>query len=433
MSHTPPKPTSGKIRVLFTQSQSEFTAISHVHSLLMREFDSRRVEVHVACVPESPAGAPESLRILHEIPEVRIRRTRFGPTVYRRSKPEIAKSAVRDGLRGAASLAGLTAYIMRHGIDIVHFSERPRDAVYGLAVGRAGGAKTVFHLHSRPAEWMSGRSLWAMRKADGLIGVSQHVARLAVARGRPPQHTYAVLNGVDLRHWQPATDGARIRGECAIPADTLVLSITSRVVPSKGHEQLLRALARLQNRIPPFRLIVAGADDPAVLPAGFSQIAALQAQAHALGIADRVIFTGRRDDVREILAASDIFAMPSHDEAFGLAFAEAMAMELPVVALRVGGTAEILEHGKTGLTSAPGDLESLSENIARLANNPAMRRDMGRAGRVRVERKFSAARMAREVEEVYLSLLSPPGFERRSDANGWYPATALGTADGKRP
>ncbi|MGZ4664043.1 MAG: glycosyltransferase family 4 protein [Frankiaceae bacterium] len=433
MSHTQQKSTSGKIRVLFTQSHSDFTAVSHVHSLLMRGFDPERVEVHVACIPENASGVPESLRILREIPNVRIRPTRFGPSLYRRSKRDIATSAVRDGLRGVASLAGLTAYIKRHRIDVVHFSERPRDAVYGLAGGRAAGARTVFHLHSEPADWMSSRSRWAMREADGLICVSQHTARLAVAQGRMQQHTYAVLNGLDLAHWRPTTDGTPVRAEFGIPADALVLSITSRVVPSKGHEQLLDALARLQKRIPPFRLIIAGADDPAVLPPGFSQTDALRAQARRLGIADRVIFAGGRDDVREILAASDIYAMPSLDEAFGLAFIEAMAMELPVVALRAGGTAEIVAHGESGLLSAPGDPDRLAENIAQLADNPPMRRAMGRAGRARVERRFSAARMAREVEDVYLALLSPRGFQRRSGENGSCPATALGTADGMRP
>jgi glycosyltransferase involved in cell wall biosynthesis len=429
MSRRPPSRTSGKIRVLFTQSHPEYTAVSHVHSLLMRELDPQRVEVHVACVPENASGVPESLRILREIPNVRIRPTRFGPSVYRRSKRDIATSAARDGLRGVASLAGLTAYIKRHRIDVVHFSERPRDAVCGLAVGRAAGARTVFHLHSIPADWMTSRSRWAMREADGLICVSEHAAALAVARGRTRPHTYAVLNGLDLAHWRPTTDGTPVRAEFGIPTDALVLSITSRVVPSKGHEQLLDALARLQERIPPFRLIIAGEDDPAVLPPGFSQTDALRARARRLGIADRVIFAGRRHDVREILAASDIYAMPSLDEAFGLAFVEAMAMELPVVALEAGGTAEVVAHGESGLLSAPADRDGLTENIAQLAIDLSMRRAMGRAGRARVERQFSAARMAREVEEVYLSLLSPDGAKGSDPCR----AVALRTADGMRP
>lgn len=401
-------PVNGKIRVLFTQSHPDFSPTAAVHRLLMRQFDPERVEVHLACTSEAEAGPTDSLHGIPAIPHVLVRPTRFGPTIYRKSTRDVARSAVRDGLPAAASLAGLVAYTKRHRIDVVHFAERPRDAFYGHWLGRATGAKTVFHLHLEPADWMGPRVQWAMRNADGLICVSEHVARIARDRGLAAQRTHVVLNGIDLARWDPATDGSAIRREFGISPDELVVSIVSRIVPSKGHEQLLDALARLRDRIPPFRLLIVGADDPAVLPPGFSEVAALRDQAQRLGIAERVVFTGRRLDVPELLAASDIHAMPSSDEAFGLAFVEAMAMGLPVVAVDAGGTSEVVEHGRTGLISAIRDPDQLAKHIAMLATDPEMRRAMGRAGRARVEHQFTASRMARQVEEVYRSLLSAP-------------------------
>jgi len=395
-----------KIRVLFTQSQPEFSATSAVHGLLMRNLDPERTEVHVACVGKTASGTPDSLRILRAIPQVRLRQTRFGPTIYRKAGLDVARLAATQGLPTAASLAGLATYIKRHRIDVLHFAERPRDAFYGQLLGQATSAKTVFHLHLQPADWMSSRVQWAMSRADGLICVSESVARAAIARGQALQRTHVVLNGIDLPHWDPATDGGPIRVEFGIPTDALVFSIVARVVPSKGHEQLLAALARAQDRIPPFRLIVVGDDDPTVLPAGFSQVAALREQACRFGLADRVIFAGRRQDVREILAASDVYAMPSLDEAFGMAFVEAMAMQCPVVAFDVGGTSEVVQNGQSGLISQPGDLARLAANIALLGNDPTLRRIMGAAGRARVERHFNAARMARDVEDVYRRVLS---------------------------
>jgi glycosyltransferase involved in cell wall biosynthesis len=92
-----------------------------------------------------------------------------------------------------------------------------------------------------------------------------------------------------------------------------------------------------------------------------------------------------------------------------MAFVEAMAMELPVVALDVGGTAEIVQHGRTGLISAAGDANGLANNIRILAENPGLRRAFGVAGRAVVEQRFTADRMAREMEDVYRSMVAPAG------------------------
>ena len=200
-----------------------------------------------------------------------------------------------------------------------------------------------------------------------------------------------------------------MRAELGVPADALMLSIIARVVPSKGHEELLEALGRLRDDLPPFRLVVVGDDDtsPGVMPEGFSQVTALRAQSRRLGLEDRVIFAGPRADVRRILAATDINAMPSRDEAFGMSFVEAMAMGCPVVAASAGGVREVVTDGATGLLSRPGDVAELAANIARLARDPALRRTMGSAGRARVEGELNAARMAAEMEGVYRELLSP--------------------------
>jgi glycosyltransferase involved in cell wall biosynthesis len=133
----------------------------------------------------------------------------------------------------------------------------------------------------------------------------------------------------------------------------------------------------------------------------------LERQAEELGVAENVIFLGHRSDVARLMAAADIFTMPSLEEPFGLVFLEAMAMKLPVVALSSGGTPEVVVHGTTGLLSGPGDSVRLGEHLAALIRDPALRRRMGTAGRQRVELYFTTTRMAADSAMVYERLVSP--------------------------
>jgi glycosyltransferase involved in cell wall biosynthesis len=106
------------------------------------------------------------------------------------------------------------------------------------------------------------------------------------------------------------------------------------------------------------------------------------------------------------MAAADLFAMPSLGEPFGLVYLEAMAMGLPVVALDSGGTPEVVEHGVTGLLSQPGDASQLTTNLLTLLADPERRKNMGDAGRRRVEAYFATPRMAADTSAVYQRLTS---------------------------
>ena len=106
------------------------------------------------------------------------------------------------------------------------------------------------------------------------------------------------------------------------------------------------------------------------------------------------------------MAAADIYAMPSLGEPFGLVFLEAMAMELPVVALESGGAPEVVEQSTTGLLSRPGDRAGLVDNLLSLLGDPSRRRRMGINGRERVQEHFTTSRMAKDTALVYEQLKS---------------------------
>lgn len=253
-----------------------------------------------------------------------------------------------------------------------------------------------------------------MGHADALIGVSKFVADSIVDLGYSRDKTFGVLNALDLTRWNSQDDGGLdstgwsdsrdrgLRAEFDIADDVPVLACVSRLMPWKGHRELIEALAIVRRSIPEFRLLIVG--EPIYNGEAYAdELLSLVAEKD---LERQIIFTGYRRDVPRIMAASDVYAMPSFEEPFGMVYLEAMAMCKPVIALDNGGAREIIEHEKSGLLSAPRDLNQLAENIVRLISSPGLCHRMGQYGRRRVEEFFTPQRMARETHDVFLETLS---------------------------
>jgi glycosyltransferase involved in cell wall biosynthesis len=165
----------------------------------------------------------------------------------------------------------------------------------------------------------------------------------------------------------------------------------------KGHVFLLRAIRQLRE---------SGVKDLTCLIIGEGRLEAeLKDYAKAAGIEQNVRFLGYRRDIPDLLGLMDMVVMPSLRESFGIVALEAMAMKVPVVASRIGGLEEVVEHEKTGLLVPPGDAAALAEAIRGLADNPEKRRNMGKAGRQRVEQSFGLDSTVQRVEDLYMELL----------------------------
>jgi glycosyltransferase involved in cell wall biosynthesis len=395
-----------KINVLFMQSQSFFGSDSMIHSLIMRHLNRSRVTVHVACNAGSPGEASPALQALEKIPDLRIRPTDFGPSINQRSRTQMARDAVTGALPTLASLGGLAGYVRRNSIDIIHGTEKPRDAFYGFLLARMTGARAVTHLHVKVENWISPLVRWAMKHDDALIAVSDFVAKSAVNMGYAAERTHFVLNSLDATKWDPATDGSAVRREFGIAPETPVMAIISRVFPWKGHTLLLEAAAKARAEHDDFKLLIVGEEDPRAGGVGFMD--QIKARSGQLDLSRHVIFTGFRSDVAQLLAASDLFVMPTFEEPCAVAFLEAMAMQKPVIALASGGTTQLVDQGEAGLLSAPGDADALAANIVALLRDPERRKRMGAYARKRVEEYFNPPRMANEVEEIYRRILDTP-------------------------
>jgi len=396
-----------KIGVLFLFAQNGFGADAAVHSDIIRNLDRERFVVHVACTDGGARGepAPDSLVKLRGIPEIELRPTRFAPTLGQRD-PRAVLRAVRSAGAFSADFLALRRYVTGHGIRIVHSTERPRDAAYGVSLARLAGARSVVHVHVKWSDEYSALAKWGVRRADAVFSISRYVTRTLLDMGKPAARVHTILNGIDPSCWDPSIDGSALRAELGVPQDALVLASVSRLFSWKGQRELLRAFALVQSELPNLRLLIVGADAQEVEAGSFT--AELKALARSLGIEQRVIFTGARSDVPRVMAACDLFTMPSFEEPFGLVFLEAMAMKKPVIALDNGGTPEVVEHGRSGLLSAPQDIPGLAANILSLLRDPELRTRMGEYGRTRVLEHFSARRMAADAAAAYGRVLAQP-------------------------
>ena len=301
------------------------------------------------------------------------------------------------GLGGARGVPGLARYLRRQSPDLVHAHlSAPLAAKWGLSAAVLARVPTVATVQLVPAfepDLAARLQLRALAAGvDRYIAVSADIARQLSTRFRWPAGKIEVVrNAVDLERFRRPRD-ERLRAELSGGRELPIVLTCARLDDSKGHPFLFRAAAAIPEAI--FAL------------AGEGPLRAeLEAEAAALGLADRVLFLGRRGDVPDLLASCDVFVLPSLYEGTSLAVLEAMAAGCPVVSSAIGGTDELIEDGVSGLLVAPGDAAALGAAIARLLGDPGLRASMSARAREHAEADFSREGMARRVERVYSQVL----------------------------
>ncbi len=205
-----------------------------------------------------------------------------------------------------------------------------------------------------------------------------------------------IPNGIPLPEPPTEADRKAARSELGLDPDDVVVGIVARLNPEKAHHVLLQAIARLAPHEPRLRLVVVG--DGELEP----QLRALTAE---LGIGDRVLFTGRRADVAELLPGFDVACLSSVHECAPLSVIEAMAAGLPVVVTDCGALRDLVTDGGEGFVVPVGDVGALADRIARLAADPGLRASLGAHSRAQAERRYRIEGTARQYEQLMLSLV----------------------------
>jgi len=296
-------------------------------------------------------------------------------------------------------IRALAQWLREQRVDLVH-AHMYRSNVPGAIAARWAGVRRVLCQVHNIDTWETRRQRWMdrflLRWRTAMIAVSEEVKRDVVANLRcPPEKVRVLYNGIDLSEYGTAEPSPALRRELGVPEGARVVVMLARLVEQKRHTRLLQALEAIRRELPPTRLLLVGDG---------KLRAALEAEVRRRGLDDLVTFTGHRTDIPAILALADLSVLTSDREGFSNAIVESLAAGVPVVATDVGGNAEAIVDGESGLLVQPDDLPALAEGLRSLLRNEARRGEMSRAARERA-RLFSLDRMLDETRKLYLDLL----------------------------
>ena len=209
--------------------------------------------------------------------------------------------------------------------------------------------------------------------------------------------------GVDTDKFKPNPAArVKIRREFAIPENALVIGIAGRLQRAKGYFEFLEMAARLsRNTAAAYFLLIGGTSRGEE-----GEAERIRKKADELNLGNRLIFTGFRKDLEQVLQALDIFVFPSYAEAYGLVVLEAMASGLPVVSSDCDGILDIVVAGKTGELVPPKNADELTQRVQKLIEEPDLRKKYGKNGRDRVKETFGFEKMLDKLEGYYRTNLS---------------------------
>jgi glycosyltransferase involved in cell wall biosynthesis len=297
-------------------------------------------------------------------------------------------------IRNAIDLAAgvkLRAILKRERYDVVHFHTSRAHSMAPLA--RSFGSTLIV---TRRMDYRPNRVFAPFlfnRAVDGVVAISGGVADSLAAAGVDRQRVTVVHSGVDCEHFRPPTiqERADARAALGISYREILISAVGALEQRKGHRYLIEAIGALA-ATGKFKCLIAGQG---------SIRGELEREIAKHGCAELVKLLGRIDDARELLWASDIFAMPSLNEGLGVAALEAMASGVPAIASDVGGLREVVEDERTGIVVPPEHSEKIAQGISRLAESAELRSQMGAAARVRVVDNYSMEKMAARTLALY--------------------------------
>ena len=313
------------------------------------------------------------------------------------------RTILKQGLvdwNAARILAGL----LKSGeADIVHAHNGRTALAAALAVQRAGRGQCYMTQHFLEPNHATQRGpkaaasklahRWVTGQMSGIIAISEAARAAMLARREAPDGKITVVpNGISEPEREMVAGADAVRAALGVLSDAPLVVCAARLEPEKDIASLIAAMARVRTALPNARCLIAGEG---------SERPALEEQIQRLGLSQVVTLLGFRSDAPAIIAAADLFVLPSLAEPFGLALLEAMALGKPVIATCAGGPLEIVEQGRTGLLVPPSSPDHLADAMERLLSDIPASCRMGEAGLIRFQEQFTAARMAQATLAVY--------------------------------
>ena len=332
---------------------------------------------YVACPPEGP--------LVEELKSLQVPICPLELPAWRKFT-DISKNPIAVG--------HLVRLIHKHRIDLVHVNDFWWNPIAWLA-SKLTRRPCVVHIrqHIQP---LKVKQYW-LNKADMLIAVSNGIREIALGAGVKTDRIRVAHSGIDIPRGFQKND--RMKSRYCLESDQPVIGIVAHLLPHKGYEYLIQAFREVRTALPKSHLLIVGEGST-------NYRLELTKLIERLGLEQAITFVGFQRKVLEYISTFDVFVLPSIYEAFGIVLLEAMAMEKPIVASRVGGIPEIVVDGISGLLVPPRDSGALASALLRLLQDEKARLEMGRAGRQRVETHFTRDGMLKIIQDIYGGVLT---------------------------
>ncbi len=299
-------------------------------------------------------------------------------------------------LRGGAdvrSMLTIRSVLETRGFDVLNTHSGHDSLVAGMA-GRLAGTQLVVRTRHLALPITSLATYnWLPHR---VVAVSNYVRNYLISAGVPESRVETIYDGIvkpaPLAH-------STLRDELGLDSNAVIAGIVAMLRGRKGHDDLIAAVRPMMIERPHFHVVIAGAG---------GEFDMLQTMIEDFGLSDRIHLLGFREDINNVLRGCDLFVLPTHQEALGQAFIEAMAMGLPVIGTRVDGVPELIDAGVNGLLVPAQNVYALRGALARLVDDAQLRERFGLAGRLKMASSFTVENMASETVDFYLR-----GLDRR--------------------
>jgi len=289
----------------------------------------------------------------------------------------------------------------KHKVALVHLNNIFGSQLAGILAAKLLRVPCVAHL--RDFEEIHPITRFYAQLIDYHVAISDAVSDNLRELGVPAERITVVHDAIDLDAFQPADNYSHLAKEFDLALGQPTFGIFGRVVEWKGIREFILAVRDVLDVVPEARgFIVGGPSD-----GGEDFFRAMQQLSSDLGLNGKVVFTGYRKDIPALMGLMSIIVNASNrPEPFGMVIIEGMAMKKPVVATRGGGALDIVIENETGLLAEMGNVKALGSAIISLLGQDELRIKMGRAGRQRIEQKFSSRRYALQMETIYQNLVA---------------------------
>jgi glycosyltransferase involved in cell wall biosynthesis len=317
--------------------------------------------------------------------------------------------AMAVGMRGTldvAALLRLRALMRAQRVDLVH-THSSVDSWLATLAAKSLRLPVVRSRHVTIP--ILRRRALIYRLADRIITTGEAVAAHVRRAGVPAERVVPITAGVDTARFHPGVSGKAVREELGLAPEARVVGLVANVRGSKGHAVFLEAARELLETRRDARFLIVGDG------VGYADV---RRRVHEMGLETRVIMTGFRRDIPEVMAALDVLVLPStKSEATSQVIPQALAVGTPVAAAATGGIPEIVRDGETGRLVAPGDARALARAVGSLLDDPTRAHEMALAGQALVRQRYSADITMSATTDVYRGLLTRRGTSPRPTNN----------------